>query len=461
MQETLRPLEQKRGQQTVTLAGADRSVAASAVGEQFFTGPLIIAAVIGDPLGRWAELFKTESIAGVTGNGSGEVTGQATGNANCKDTNVSLTLPALHGFMVVRSWQWSAAKQPSPSQQHSEMMSALRRIHERSTHLEILTHDIVSVAALPEPLLVDKFNLHRPPCSLGKELAAKAADATFTVLRHGSTGHCEVIGFSNLRDHWDSSVCIDQPVHIWPLCTQLAHQIVHGRWKVDLSAVPLRLNAQWWRAPVQPSRRTLSAIRANRTPLTPATLDTSGASVSSTPLHNIRKRKWGGAVSGAFDPEHMFRAVEAGSGLKRQSELPASSRKHVRLVLPLQEGALTRAMEAKEVEIPGPSILAYGRVRLDVAAMLASRELYSCRGPLFRYLAADASPQADQSVEVFVSVERIIVRSAVTGKAMSSIGPDNLVERLLPICTLGHCRTDLASKVITQAMGICYNNLST
>ena len=79
-----------------------------------------------------------------------------------------------------------------------------------------------------------------------------------------------------------------------------------------------------------------------------------------------------------------------------------------------------------------------GRVRLDVVAMLASRELYSRRGPLFRYLASDASPQADQSVEVFVSVERIIVRSAVTGKAMSNIIPDNLVERSLPICTLGH-----------------------
>ena len=86
--------------------------------------------------------------------------------------------------------------------------------------------------------------------------------------------------------------------------------------------------------------------------------------------------------------------------------------------------------------------------------MLASRELYSRRGPLFRYLASDASPQVDQSVEVFVSVERIVVCSAVTGKAMSNIIPDNIVERLLPICTLGHCRTDLASKVMTQASAI-------
>ena len=123
----------------------------------------------------------------------------------------------------------------------------------------------------------------------------------------------------------------------------------------------------------------------------------------------------------------------------------------VRLGLPSQEKALADAMERRELEVPCQTILTQGRVKLDVAAMLASRELYSRRGPLFRYLASDASPQVDQSVEVFVSVERIVLRSAVTGKAMSNISPNALVERVLPICTLGHCRADLASKVMTQA----------
>ena len=95
-----------------------------------------------------------------------------------------------------------------------------------------------------------------------------------------------------------------------------------------------------------------------------------------------------------------------------------------------------------------------GRVRLDVVAMLASRELYSRRWPLFWYLASDARLQADQSVEVFVYGDRIIVHSAITGKAMSNIIPNNIVERLLPICAFGHSRTDLASKGMTQASTI-------
>ncbi len=77
-------------------------------------------------------------------------------------------------------------------------------------------------------------------------------------------------------------------------------------------------------------------------------------------------------------------------------------------------------------------------MRLDVAAMLANRELYVRGGPLFRYLASDASPQAQQSLDLFVSVERVIRRAAIAGKDMDQVVPADIKKRLLPICTLGH-----------------------
>ena len=141
--------------------------------------------------------------------------------------------------------------------------------------------------------------------------------------------------------------------------------------------------------------------------------------------------------------------------LKSQKAVKEMMVTSVRLGLPSQEKALADALERKELEVPCRTILIQGRVKLDVAAMLASRELYSRRGPQF---ASDASPQVDQSVEVFVSVERIALSSAVTGKAMSNISPNALVERVLPICTLGHCRADLASKVMTQASTTLISN---
>ena len=155
---------------------------------------------------------------------------------------------------------------------------------------------------------------------------------------------------------------------------------------------------------------------------------------------------------------HVIMAVPAGRHLKQQRGLAPSLRAIIAFVTP--SGARTQdAVASKGVDVPSHQVLTKARRRMDIAAMLANRELYSMRGRLFRYLAADASPQADQSVEVFVTVERTILRSEVTGKAMSSITSEAFTQRLMPICTLGHCRTDLASKVITQALDINCMNL--
>ena len=54
------------------------------------------------------------------------------------------------------------------------MNSVLQRVHGRSTHLEILWHDILCAAALPEPLLVEQLDLSRLPPRLGEKLADKA-----------------------------------------------------------------------------------------------------------------------------------------------------------------------------------------------------------------------------------------------------------------------------------------------
>ena len=66
------------------------------------------------------------------------------------------------------------------------MTSALQQIHYKSTNLKFLKHDVVSVAALPEPLL-EQLVLSRLPPGLGSKLADKAKDSTFTVIRHCST----------------------------------------------------------------------------------------------------------------------------------------------------------------------------------------------------------------------------------------------------------------------------------
>ena len=373
----------KRSQQTETLTRvrAGRSVAASPDGEQPLAVPLVIAAVIlvihwvggGNCAPEYASGAQSVLLEGPA-----VATGRDTGNSHCEDTK---GLPALHGFMVVRPWQWSSPRQTSSFAHEERMTSVLQQIRHKSTHLEILKHDVVSVAPLPELLLAEQLDLSRLLSGLGSKLADKAKDSAFTVIRHCSTStcHCELNGFANLRTHWAGTVATGEPVYVWPLCTQLANHIVHGHWEVDLSAVLPRLDRKFWRAPVQPSVRQLKLIRANR-PLANHSPDTDVASATSGPLHSTSTHKWHGAAPGVFDPEHMFRAVVDGKNFTNQKSVNETTQSSVRLGLPLQEKALEDALESQELQVPGRAILTTGRVRLDVVAMLASRELYSRRG---------------------------------------------------------------------------------
>ena len=87
--------------------------------------------------------------------------------------------------------------------------------------------------------------------------------------------------------------------------------------------------------------------------------------------------------------------------------------------------------------------------------MLANRELYSIRGRLFKYLAADASPQADQSVEVFVTVERTTLRSEVAGKAMSSITPEAVTVEPNP----GTSKSTSCRHTLLKKLGVVFSIL--
>jgi len=99
-----------------------------------------------------------------------------------------------------------------------------------------------------------------------------------------------------------------------------------------------------------------------------------------------------------------------------------------------------------EAQQPGGPILRRARVRLDLAASLWHREWYAQSGGTYRYVACDASPQARQSLEIFVAVERVIVRSALNGGERHALG-EAFATRLFPLVTLGHGRTSLEDKV--------------
>eukprot|EP00972_Heterocapsa_arctica_P111779 16428051-Heterocapsa_arctica.AAC.1 len=153
----------------------------------------------------------------------------------------------------------------------------------------------------------------------------------------------------------------------------------------------------------------------------------------------------------AFHHGSLIRAVVSAQHLKKQTAMPEAVVDMIAFALPDQVALVTDRIATGTLSVPKTKTLRASRIRCDVAAMLANRELYRRSGGMFRYLASDASPQAQQSLEIFVSVERVIRRDAVSDKTMDAVIPADIKTRLMPICTLGHNRTDLASKALTQA----------
>ncbi len=96
--------------------------------------------------------------------------------------------------------------------------------------------------------------------------------------------------------------------------------------------------------------------------------------------------------------------------------------------------------------VPCGPVMVRGRVRTDVVAMLGHRMHCRLLGPMYRYVCCDASPQHEQSLEVFVSSERVIARAAVGSRQATEVPGYEMQHRLLPIATLGQGHTDVRNK---------------
>jgi len=85
--------------------------------------------------------------------------------------------------------------------------------------------------------------------------------------------------------------------------------------------------------------------------------------------------------------------------------------------------------------------------RMDVGGMLAQREVYAKNGPFFRFIATDKGPQRKESWELLNTVEVVVPRSEVVGKALLDIDGKALLKRRLAPCCMAQSRTDLPNTV--------------
>ena len=144
-----------------------------------------------------------------------------------------------------------------------------------------------------------------------------------------------------------------------------------------------------------------------------------------------------------YDCRHVLRSLQVSVGLGNQGGLRQTLEASA-LWLDAQSDNGVAAPDANI--IPGANTLRRHILQVDMAAMLANRQLHAKRIPTFRYVAFDASPQ--RGVEFFVTAERVVGRVDVERLLASALPPVRC--RMLPLNVLGCGRMGLAEKTQTH-----------
>ena len=143
----------------------------------------------------------------------------------------------------------------------------------------------------------------------------------------------------------------------------------------------------------------------------------------------------------AYSSEHLTSAIRLGMHQGNQAKVASAAGAALRFLHPRDWKERVEGC----ARVPGEGALRLGRVKLDCASMLLRRSLYAKRGPTFRYLGIDASPQRP-GYEVLVCVERVIQQSEAHSLPHAQQFPDNVELRRMPPSILGHGRAGLAEK---------------
>ena len=346
------------------------------------------------------------------------------------------------GLGVVEGWRFVCGQATSMDTFH--LMSAATEAFPRRQPPHFLEHRVVASAAFPcddwvempgDAALVWGAGGH-PPRAVPPGLLQSLMERGVRVTRGGGTIGNALVPVRQVLDMWSLSlaVCVASPLP-WALWTPLACALARGLWSGDATPLYQRVKDGASLPGIHPSTRQLQAFMATAAP----PLQKPAASGPVNSEHSVLARKKG-AVQ-AYSSEHRLNAVRLGQHPGNQANVQAVADAALRYLHPGRWQEHKAALVTSGHRMPGRKALRLGRIRLDCSSMLLHRHWYRHRGPTFRYLGIDASPQRPGQ-EVLVCVERVICRSEVGQKPRPPVE-----ERRLPPSTLGHGRCGLAEKV--------------
>ena len=388
-------------------------------------GPPILVAIVGGVGWRWSQLGMDNVSSSPQLQHALERAG-----ADSRDPGGQ----SLVGFAIVRSWR---PVQQSGCRTRACLKAALAREHRRCGPCFLLEHEVLRSCALEVPLSVSDCAMSgQAGCRQARLLESLCTRAIAVV-----PGEC-ALPVGDILARWRTCFVLPETTFLWPAAPFFASGLAHGLISHDVSIVLAKNRKGIWVAPMQPSRRVRQEFLAKGQS---AALQYEEARAQLLPA----KRRRLGSQPEPFTAGELIATVRQAQHLKSQDR----SRENARNVIanPLTgASALGLDIDAMGSHQPGGFLLRQARKRLDIAAMLWNRLNYVGSGPFFRFIACDASPQFSQSVEVFVTVERLIRREAISGKSMASVPGQELVSRTLPLVTLGAGKAGLIDKVASH-----------
>ena len=339
------------------------------------------------------------------------------------------------GFAIVRSWR-PLRRAGSPTR--SSLRASLGREHRRCGPCFFLEHEIMDSCSLVESKAIPECTLSGlAACRLAGQLVEECQDGL--AVRPGlcSQPLREIIA------RWRSMFALQGVAFLWPGSHRFSAGIARGLVSYDVTIVVRRNSKKIWCAPLQPSRLVRHSL------LQSAQSALVHRAEASLDLRSVRPRVAHAVGGQAYSASELIASVRQAQKFKSQSD----NRSTVRAVLdnPLS-GLAAAGLDSSQfgTHQVGATLLRESRKRFDIAAMLSHREWYVQHGPCFRYLACDASPQAGQSFEVFVTVERVVRREAILGQGIAEVPGQAIRSRMLPLVTLGVGKAGLNDKVASH-----------
>lgn len=393
-------------------------------------GPVIHVVVVGIRHGRWMAEHEHASIGLTDKYRDVHQLMQHYGPADVAHNAM------LVGMMQMKSW---SAMRDEPTQQNMYMMRLLEMKHRRSNQIQFLEHVILRRAYLVEDIPADFLGDRHT--SIGARAAVQRMVDSLFVDVHldamDTQGGQQIRGAVNLVKMWTSDAQ-SPDIYCWPVWLPLARCMVRGHWRSDVTAVVPRDNLSSWKPPVMPSRRYLQSIRLGPGHgRTDQSWKDAGAPVA------CRK----GVVGHQFTATHLMDALATAVNLRDQRRLKANTAAQLKYMHPRDWKQRLEELRKTGHKDPEKDTMARTRVKFDCAAMLANRDYYARFGPAYRYLACDASPQKRMGYEVFVSRERVILRSSLAGKTIADVSEIGVQTRTLPVAGLGQGACGVANKV--------------